>query len=191
MKNKEKEPFDVSPPSFGVSAYVGEIEKWRNDLRDIATGALQMQGIEESERYNLKRAINLLCSIDELVKVIGESPYAHAQAHALGQLWGAISAAFIIGSRGIKNPLTQKFLEDRMVRARGGKRTEEGDEIICKEARELYRRNATRVGNESGTAKDILLKVNSERKKRGMEDTTDDAIRRRIDKLSKLGKLAR
>ena len=53
MKNEEKEGFDVND----VSAYLEVIQSWRDDLRDIATGALQMKGIEESERYNLQRAI--------------------------------------------------------------------------------------------------------------------------------------
>ena len=117
MKNAEKEGFDVND----VSAYLELIQSWRDDLRDMATGALQMQGIEESERDNLKRAVNSLYSIDELIKIIGELPYAHAQAHALGQLWGVIGAAFIIGNRGSENPVAQKFLKDKMgAQARSG-----------------------------------------------------------------------
>ncbi len=52
MKNGEKKGFDV----FDVPAYLREIKEWRVNLRAIARGALDMQGIEESERYNLQRS---------------------------------------------------------------------------------------------------------------------------------------
>jgi hypothetical protein len=191
MKNGEKEGFDVND----VSAYLDQIQSWQDLLRTAATSAWKMDGIKDAERQELELAVRCAASVDHLAKVISGLPYTHEQAYALSKLLSIMGAAFIAGKYDSESPIAQKLLKDerveRMVRTRSGKRTEEGDEIICKEAQELYRRNSTRVGNESGTAKDILLKVNSERKKRGMEDTTDDAIRRRIDKLSKLGKLAR
>ena len=78
-----------------------------------------------------------------------------------------------------------------MVHARGGKRTEEGDEIICKEAQERYRRNSKRKESESATAREILERVNCERVGRGMKRTSAEAIRKRISKLFESGKLAR
>jgi hypothetical protein len=184
MKNGEKKGFDVND----VSAYLGEIEKWRDDLRDMATGALQMQGIEESERDNLKRAIDLLRSIDELVKIIGERPYAHAQAHALGQLWGAIGAAFIIGSRGIDNPLTQKILKDkstkRVAGARSAKpRIKERDQInavVARHCADRWAENPLRKKTKSGTARDILEVVNADLVKLRIKPLSEEAVRKRI-----------
>ena len=181
MKNGEKKGFDVND----VSAYLGEIEKWRNDLRDMATGALQMQGIEETERDNLKRALNSLRSIDELVKIIGELPYTHAQAHALGQLWGAIGAAFIIGSRGVENPVTQKFLNDKLAknaaRARSAKRSVEINEIVARHVAGC--KNPKRVGNKAGTAAEILPEVNSDLEKSGIKLLSKEGLRKRIARL--------
>jgi hypothetical protein len=140
-----------------------------------------MQGIEESERDNLKRALNSLGSIGELVKVIGELPYTHAQAHALGQLWRAIGAAFIIGSRGIKNPLTQKFLNDNAARARSAKRTDEINEIVAR--RVTGCKNSKRVGNKAGTAAEELAGVNSDLEKLGIKPLSKEGLRKRIARL--------
>jgi hypothetical protein len=189
MKNGEKKGFDVND----VSAYVGEIEKWRDDLRDMATGALQMQGsIEESERDNLQRALDSLRSVDELVKIIGELPYTHVQAHALGHLWGAIGAAFIIGSRGVENPVTQKFLKDKMgAQARSGKHTKEINEVVARHcAARAALKNAKRAGNKLGTAKLILEGVNSDLAKLGIKPQSEEAVRARIRSLTGALKLA-
>jgi hypothetical protein len=187
MRNGEKKGFDVND----VSAYLGEIEKWRDDLRDMATGALQMQGIEESERYNLQRALDLLYSIDELVKIIGERPYAHVQAHALGRLWGAIGAAFIIGSRGIENPVTQKFLKDKAAQSAAQARNarpsirdrDQINEVVAQHCAALRDKNAKRAGNKLGTAKDILPGVNSDLAKLGIKPLGENGLRKRIAHL--------
>ena len=184
MKNGEKQGFDPND----VTAYLELIQSWRDDLRDMATGALQMQGIEESERYNLQRALDLLCSIDELVKIIGERPYAHAQAHALGQLWGAIGAAFIIGSRGIENPLTQKILKDKAAQSAAQARNarpstrdrDQINEVVARHCAELWEKNAKRAGNKLGTAKDILPGVNSDLAKLGIKPLGLDGLCKRI-----------
>ncbi len=173
MKNGEKKGFDV----FDVPAYLREIKEWRVNLRAIARGALDMQGIEESERYNLQRALKSLRSIHELVKIIGERPYAHDQAHALHQLWGAIGAAFIIGSRGIENPLTQKFLKDKTAQstaqARNARpRTKDRDQInkvVARRCADRWAENPTRKKTKLGTAGDILEGVNADLKELGID----------------------
>jgi hypothetical protein len=102
-----REGFDASD----VSAYLELIQTWRDDLRDMATVTLEMLeniGGTERERDDLNRALDSLRSIDELVKIIGELPYAHARAHALHQLWAVIGASFVIGSRAVKNPVSGK-----------------------------------------------------------------------------------
>jgi hypothetical protein len=188
MKNGEKEGFDVSPPSFGVSAYREEIEKWRNDFRDIAAGALEMQGIEESERDNLKRAVKSLRSIDELVKFIGERPYTHVQAYALSHLWGAIGAAFIIGSRGIENPLTQKFLKDKWAQSTAQARSakpsirnrDQINEVVTRHCADLWKKKPTRAGSKRGTAEDILEGVNSEMAKSRIKPFSLEGLRKLI-----------
>jgi hypothetical protein len=150
-----------------IPAYLDLIQLRRDDLRDKAAGALQMQGIEESERDNLERALKLLGSIDELVKIIGESPCAHVQkAHALVHLWSAIGAVFIIGSRGIKNPITEKFLKDSVAGARSAKpRIKERDQInavVARHVADCHAKNPLRKKTKSGTATDILEGVNAD-----------------------------
>ena len=95
----KRKGFDPRAP-----VYLELIQLRRNDLRDIAADALQMQGIEESERGNLERAMNSLRSIDGLAKLIGEHPYVHVQAHALHQLWGAIGAVFTSAAAASRTP---------------------------------------------------------------------------------------
>jgi hypothetical protein len=171
-----------------IPAYLELIQLRRDDLRDKAAGALRMQGIEESERYNLQRAIDSLRSIDELVKLIGESPYTHVQAYALGHLWGAIGAAFIIGSRGIKNPLTQKFLKDKTAQSTAQARNarpstrdrDQINEIVARHCADLWDKNAKRAGNKLGTAKDILPGVNSDLAKLGIKPLGLDGLCKRI-----------
>jgi hypothetical protein len=102
-----REGFDAND----VSTYLELIQKWHDDLRDFATVTLEMlknMGGNERERDDLNRALNSLRSIDELVKIIGELPYTHVQTHALHQLWAVIGAAFVIGSRAVKNPVSGK-----------------------------------------------------------------------------------
>jgi hypothetical protein len=104
-----RESFDAND----VSAYLREIETWRDDLRDMATVTLEMLeniGGTKRERDDLGRALASLRSIDELVKIIGELPYTHVQTHALHQLWAVIGAAFVIGSRAVKNPVSGKVV---------------------------------------------------------------------------------
>jgi hypothetical protein len=180
----KREGFDPS-----VSAYLELIQSWRNDLRDMATGALQMQGVEDSERDNLQRALDSLRSIDELVKVIGELPYTHVQTFALSHLWGVIGAAFVIGNRGCENPVAQKFLKDKMgAQARSGKHTKEINEVVARHCAAL--KNAKRAGNKLGTAKDILLGVNSDLAKLGIKPQSEEAVRARIRSLTGALKLA-
>jgi hypothetical protein len=185
---RPREGFDVND----VSAYRRTIEKWRDDLRNIATRTLQMQGIEEGERYNLQRALDSLysrladgtitSSIDELVKIIGELPYAHAQAHALHQLWGAIGAAFVIGSRGIKNPLTEKFLRDSAAQARNAKpRIRDRDQIRKVISRHVAGcKNRKRAGIKSAIAAEILAGVNSDLAKLRIKPFKQDGLRKLI-----------
>jgi hypothetical protein len=104
-----REGFDASD----VSAYLELIQTWRDDLRDMATVTLKMLeniGGTKCERDDLDRALASLRSIDELVKIIGELPYTHVQAHALHQLWAVIGAAFVVGSRAVKNPVSGKVV---------------------------------------------------------------------------------
>jgi hypothetical protein len=187
MKNGEKEGFDVND----VSAYLELIQSWRDSLHDIATGALQMQGIEESERDNLKRALNSLYSIDELVKIIGEHPYTHVQAHGFHNLWSIIGAAFIIGSRGIENPLTQKILKDERAkstaRARSGKpSTRHRDQINEVVGRHSADHTNPRRQNANAKATDILEAVNSDLAKLGIT-LTHESLRKKISSLKLAG----
>jgi hypothetical protein len=198
MKNGKKKGFDVTPAAkFGIKAYRREIKKWRDDLRNIATGALQMQGIEDCERDNLRRALDSLLGpvldgrqshgcVDELVKIIGELPYAQDQAYALSKLWSAIGAAFIIGSRGIENPLTEKFREDEAAQsaalARSAKprikECDQIDEVIARHCAAY--KNPKRAGNKSGIAEDILSDVNSDLARLRIKPFSKEALRKRI-----------
>jgi hypothetical protein len=183
MKNGEKEGFDVND----VSAYLREVKKWRVDLRRIAIGALQMPGVEDSERENLRRARKSLRSIHELVKIMGELPYTHAQAHALSHLWGTIGAAFVIGSRGIKNPLTEKFLQDKTAQSTAHARNaiprikhrDQIDEIVARHVAGC--KNPKRAGSKAGIADKILAGVNADLKKElGIDPLSLDWLRKRI-----------
>jgi hypothetical protein len=103
-----REGFDAND----VSAYLELIQTWRDDLSDMATVTLEMLeniGGNKCERDDLDRALASLRSIDELVKIIGELSYTHVQTHALHQLWAVIGAAFAIGSRAVKNPVSGKL----------------------------------------------------------------------------------
>jgi hypothetical protein len=178
MKNGEKEGFDVND----VSAYVGEIEKWRDDLRDMATGALQMKGIEESERYNLKKALDSLRSIDELVKIIGERPYAHVQAHALSHLWSVLGAAFVIGSRAVKNPISGKIQTKKAHESKTMK-SQCQREIVGRCAASLWERKPIFWDNAEGTAAEILSLFNGELSKANQKQVSKRVIRGHVTKL--------
>ena len=167
-----REGFDAND----VSTYLELIQKWRDDLRDMATGALQMQGIEETERDNLKRALNSLGSIGELVKIIGELPYAHAQAHALGQLWGIIGAAFVIGSHAVKNPIIGKTQTKQANKTKIA-RSQLIVKISIPHVRSLWQKKSKRRASLDGTAREILANVNEDLKRTGQKPTTSRAIR--------------
>ena len=144
-------------------AYRDLIQLRRDDLRDKAAGALQMQGIDESERENIERALKLLGSIDALVKILDKHPSHVQQARALVHLWKVIGAGFIIGSHGIKSPITDKF---RTAHARNGRpRIRDHDqiqEVIDRHCDPLWKKKPTYAGNQLGTAKAIREGVNAE-----------------------------
>jgi hypothetical protein len=188
MKNEEKEGFDVSPPSFGVSAYREEIERWRDDLRDCATEALGFEGIEAGERENLERAIKLLRSIDQLVNLIGKRPYVHEQAHELSLLWGIIGATFIIANRGCENPVTEKFLRDEAAQGTAHARSalprtrdhDQIDKVIVGHCADLWKKKPMRAESALGTAGDIREGVNAKLAELGIDPLTLEALRKRI-----------
>jgi hypothetical protein len=171
-----------------VSAYLEFIQKWHDDLRNIATSTLQMQGIEDGERDNLKRALNSLYSIDELVKIIGEHPSVCVQAHGFHNLWSIIAAAYVIGNRGAENPVTQKFLKDKTAQSTAQARSakpstrhrDQINEIVARHCAALWNKNAKRAGNKLGTAKDILPGVNSDLAKLGIKPLGLDGLCKRI-----------
>ncbi len=150
-----REGFDAND----VSAYLEEIEKWRDDLRDFATDALEMLeniGGNKCERDNLDRALASLRSIDELVKIIGELPYTHVQTHALHQLWAVIGAAFVIGSRAVKNPVSGTVVT-APGRSKAAEKREPDNERIRQaiaEAEKIYppdrRGNIKRIAQKAG-----------------------------------------
>jgi hypothetical protein len=180
MKNRGKKGLVPYSP-----AYRDLIQLRRDDLRDNAAGVLQMQGIEESERDNLERALDLLGSIDALVKILDKHPSHVQQAHALVHLWKVIGAVFIIGSRGIKNPITEKFLKDKTAqstaRARDAKRSAEINEVVARHVAGC--KNSKRVGNKAGTAAEILTAVNADLAESGLGRLDKDALRKRIARL--------
>jgi hypothetical protein len=132
--------------------------------------------------------LDSLRSVDELVKIIGELPYAHAQAHALGQLWGAVGAAFIIGSRGIENPLTQKFLRDKTAQSTAQARSaiprikhrDQINEVVARHCAALWNRNPKRAKSKRGTAMDILVGVDSDLAELRIKPLGLDGLCRRI-----------
>ncbi len=172
MKNGEKQGFDPND----VTAYLELIQSWRDDLRDMATGALQMQGIEGSERKSLKRALDSLRSIDELVKLIGERPYAHVQAHALSQLWTVITAAFVIGSHAVKNPITGKTQTKQANKTKTA-RSQLIVKISIPYVRSLWQKNPKHRASLDGTAREILANVNEDLNRISQKPTTSRAIR--------------
>ena len=165
-----------------VSTYLELIQFWRDGLRDKATWALQMQGIGESERYNLQRALDSLHSIDELIKIISERPYAHAQAHALGQLWAVIGAAFVIGSRAVKNPISGKIQTKRAHESRAME-SQCQREIVGRCAASLWEKKPIFLDNAEGTAKEIFSLVNGELLKTSHKQITKRVIRGHVTKL--------
>jgi hypothetical protein len=144
-----------------VSTYLELIQKWHDDLRDMATGALQIQGIGKSERKNLEKALNSLRSIDELVKIIGELPYTHVQAHAQHQLWAVIGAAFVIGSRAVKNPISGKIQTNKAHKSKTTKSRTVRD-IVSRCAASFWERKPSFKDNPGGTATGIFDLVNGE-----------------------------
>ena len=183
MRNGEKKSLAPYGP-----AYRDLIQLRRDDLRRIATEALQMQDIEESERDNLELALRLLGSIDELVKIIDKHPSRVQQAHALVHLWKVIGAGVIIGSRGIKNPITEKFLKDKTAQSAAQARNarpstrdrDQINEVVARRCAALWGKNPKRARNKLGTAKDILPGVNSDLAKLGIKPLGLDGLCKRI-----------
>jgi hypothetical protein len=160
-----------------VSTYLELIQTWRDDLRGFATGALQIQGIGKSERKNLEKALDSLRSIDELVKIIGELPYTHVQTHALHQLWAVIGAAFVIGSRAVKNPVSGK-----LGTAAGRSKAAENDEPRLELTRKLIA-TAEKVSPPGrGHAKAVDTWVRVEMEKLGY-DVCEETVSRQRRKM--------
>jgi hypothetical protein len=178
-------------------AYRDLIQLRRDDLRGIATRALEMQGIEESERDNIERALDLLGSIDALVKILDKHPSHVQQAHALVHLWKVIGAVFVIGSRGIKNPLTEKFLKDKTAQstahARDGRKPTKHrgpiDKIIADHVADYGKLKGPKRTSKKGIAERIHAGVMADLKKKlGIGPFGPDWLRKRISAHLKLGR---
>jgi hypothetical protein len=171
-----REGFDASD----VSAYLELIQTWRDDLRDMATVTLEMLeniGGNKCERDDLDRALASLRSIDELVKIIGELPYTHVQTHALHQLWAIIGAAFVVGSRAVKNPVSGK-----VVTAPGRSKAAENDEPRLELMRKLIA-TAEKVSPPGrGHAKAVDTQVRVEMEKLGY-DVCEETVSRQRRKM--------
>jgi hypothetical protein len=170
-------------PHHQPTAYLEEIEKWRDDLRDMATVTLEMLekiGGNERERDDLNRALDSLRSIDELVKVIGELPYTHVQAHALGQLWAVIGAAFVIGSRAVKNPVSGK-VQTKGAHKSITTKSQHVRDIVERCAAPFWERKPSFRDNPGGTATGIFDLVNGELPKEAQ--VTERVIRGHLTKL--------
>jgi hypothetical protein len=180
MKNGEKKGFDVND----VSAYLEEIEKWRDILQVTMTSALKIEGIKQSEQKELALAVNCIASIDHLAKVISGLPYTHEQAYALSQLLRIMGAAFIAGKYDSECPIAQKVRAMWAARARSAKpRTKHRDQIIEVVARHcaaLWDKNPKRAATKKGTAEDILTDVNSDLTMLGIKPLTDESLRKKI-----------
>jgi hypothetical protein len=116
------------------------------------------------------------------VKILQELPHEHEQAYALQCLWNAITASFVVGSRGVRNPVLEKLSAKR---ARAGKRTPAFDSIVAQERDALWSKKPRRRGNANATANEILDTVNKRLSESGMEPKTADAVRHALRKLSK------
>jgi hypothetical protein len=174
-----------------VTAHLKEVETWRDILHSSMGSALKMDNLKNEEARELALGVKCIEAIDHLTKTIAELPYTHTQAYALSKLLSIMGAAFVAGKYDAEAPIAKKVRAKWAAHARSRKRTDEGDEIIRKQAEKLYQKNKMRVGNASGTADDILVAVNAERARRSMRPTTAGAIRKRIPKLFQKAKLAR
>ena len=186
MRNGGKK--DLVPYS---PAYRDLIQLRSDDLRGIATRALEMPGIEESEQDNIERALKLLDSIDELVKILDKRPSHVQQAHALVHLWKVIGAVFIIGSRGIENPLTEKFRKDKRAQSTAHARNAKPSTKYRDQINKVVKRHSgdhtnPRRQNPNAKAIDILEAVNSDLAKLGIT-LTHESLRKKISSLKLAG----
>jgi hypothetical protein len=108
-------------------AFLVEVEKWREILRDTANIALEQDGVPDSkvkivedERASLQWAARTLYAIDELLKVFKALPYQHERAHALSCLCSVIGASFAIGSHASVSE-TQRVFQHKTAQSKGGK----------------------------------------------------------------------
>jgi hypothetical protein len=180
MRDGEKKGFDVND----VSAYLEEIEKWRDILQATLTSALTIEGIKESEQKELALAVNCIASIDHLAKIITELPHTHDQAYALSRLLSIIGAAFVAGKYDSESPIAQKVRARWAAQARSAKPStkhrDQINEVVARHCAALWDKNPKRARNKLGTAKDILPGVNSDLAKLGIKPLGLDGLCKRI-----------
>jgi hypothetical protein len=162
---KEFEPTEES--------YVGLVLEWQKHLREIANHTLKTAEPDEVDRADLEGAIRSLGYVDQLVKILQKLPYEHDRIYTLQCLWNAITAGFVVGSRGVSNPVLEKLTAKKM---RDGKRTDEFDNIVKYERDSLWKRKPSFKNNRSGTAGEIQAAVNRRLRESEVGEKTQNAI---------------
>lgn len=165
------------------------IEAHRKVLRERAKSALSLPEIPADEKKFLEIAVHDLLGIDQLVAIIDKNLNGVNRTVAMSSLEKAISAALVIGSRAVVNPISEKFIQDvknkKAAHARGiGKEPRSKSMIasIHKHAKNFWLKKAIHVGNASETGKTILDDVNADLIAGGYSPATEKAILHKLTK---------
>jgi hypothetical protein len=126
--------------------------------------------------------------IDQLVAIIDKNSNDVNRAAAMSSLLRAISAALIIGSHAVVNPISEKFIRDvkneRAAHARGRKEPRSKSMLVSihKHTKIFWLKKAIHVGNASETAKNILVDVNADLTAEAHSITSQKAIQHKLTK---------
>jgi hypothetical protein len=101
----------------------GELQRFVEFLEANADDALAFERLTESDRKELAQARDSLRSaVLEIEKLFERLPYEHLSEHGRDQLWRALGAAWIIGSRGDVADSNKVYIREKQgATARDGK----------------------------------------------------------------------
>jgi hypothetical protein len=142
-----------------AASYKEMIEGHRNVLHEVAKSALSLPGIPADERKVLEIEIHNLSGIDQLVALIDKNLNGVNRTAALSSLQRAISAALLIGSRAVKNPVSGK-LQTKGAASILASRSKHLDSLVEKHVKIILQKHHSLTAN--AIMNRILVPVNEE-----------------------------
>jgi hypothetical protein len=144
-----------------AGAFRSKHRRWCDGHIALVETQADSMAIEKHEQAHLLQALHRLrYNVDELIQIIDKGLCTHDRDRALSHLYGIIGPAVTVGGRGVDNPITEKFLNDRLAKGRNTipRIRDRGliQKVVNRYCAKLWKKKPMFVGNQLGTSKELF-----------------------------------